>query len=75
MKRLLTAVAVLLPAWSAASAQDNKTYRDSVGVGAQLRPAYVGADDDDVRPLFRFDIARGTNPSASSRPTTCSGSA
>ena len=61
MKRLLTAVAVLLPAWSAASAQDNKTYRIRVGAGAQLQPAYVGADDDDVRPLFRFDIARGTN--------------
>ncbi|MFL6734074.1 MAG: MipA/OmpV family protein [Sphingomicrobium sp.] len=53
---------ILLPGWSAAWAQENRDLRVRVGLGAQLRPAFVGADDRDVSPLVDVDIARGTNP-------------
>lgn len=60
MKHLLIVAATLLPAWTAVSAQD--AVRIRIGAGAQLKPAYVGADQDKVSPLFRFDIARGNTP-------------
>jgi outer membrane protein len=62
MKRLLTAIITLLPAWTAASADDGKAFRVRVGVGPQLQPAYVGADKEQVAPLFRFDLARDSHP-------------
>lgn len=60
MKHILMIAAALLPAWTAASAQE--AIRIRVGAGPQLKPAYVGADKDKVTPLFRFDIARGNTP-------------
>lgn len=62
MKRLLIAAAMTVPAWSAAIAQDDGPVRIRIGAGAQLQPAYPGADKDKVGPYFRLDFARGTNP-------------
>jgi outer membrane protein len=60
MKQLLIALAALLPAWSAAAAQDSRDIRVRVGLGAQLRPQFPGADGTSVAPLFHLNIARGT---------------
>ena len=68
MKHILIAsTALFLPA-TAAFAQDapdsekSKDVRVRVGLGAQVRPQYIGADDIEVAPLWDIDIARGTNP-------------
>ena len=61
MKKLLLASALMMPAWSAASAQDNRDFRVRLGLGAKLVPEYVGADKLQVAPLFDIDIARGDN--------------
>lgn len=61
MKHLLIALALALPAWSAANAQDSRDIRVRVGLGAQLRPEFVGADSTKFAPLFHINIARGTN--------------
>ncbi len=61
MKHLLIAVAAVLPAWSAAAAQDSNDIRVRVGLGAQLQPQYIGADGTSVAPLFHINTARGTN--------------
>jgi outer membrane protein len=42
-----------------AAAQEEKDYRVRVGLGAQFKPAFPGADKSDLRPLFDFDLARG----------------
>lgn len=68
MKHLLIAAVVVLPAWSAASAQDSNDIRVRVGLGAQLHPAYVGADATRVAPLFHINTARGTNEFAFAAP-------
>ncbi len=60
MKRYLIAFAALLPAWSAAAAQDSDDLRVRVGLGAQVRPDFIGADDSSLAPLFHVNIARGT---------------
>jgi outer membrane protein len=60
MKQILIAAAALLPAWSAASAQEGEDLRIRVGLGAKLVPEFVGADDTKVAPLWDIDIARGT---------------
>src|SRR4029078_6302514 len=60
--------AVLLPAWSATSAQENDDLRVRVGLGAQLRPEFIGADSTEVAPLWRINIARGTDPFKFSAP-------
>lgn len=62
MKRILLIAAAVLPAWTAASAQEASAIRIRVGAGAQLKPAYVGSDKDKIGPLFRFDITRGNTP-------------
>jgi len=62
MKHILIAAAALLPAWSAASAQDGEDLRVRVGLGAQLRPDFIGADSTEVAPLWRLNIAHGTDP-------------
>lgn len=62
MKQLLIAAILVLPAWSAAAAQDSNDLRVRVGAGARLHPEYVGADGTQVGPLFHVNIARGTNP-------------
>lgn len=61
MKHFLIASAVLLPAWSAAYAQDSNDFRVRVGLGGQLRPEFIGADDTEVAPLWSVDVARGAN--------------
>ena len=62
MKKLLIISAMLLPAWSGAGAQDNRDIRVRLGLGAQFVPEYVGADKNELAPLFDIDIARGDNP-------------
>jgi outer membrane protein len=60
MKIIAAAFAAGTLALSApAAAQDKEELRVRVGLGAQLKPAYPGADDSDLRPLFDFDFARG----------------
>jgi outer membrane protein len=61
MKHFLIASAALLPAWGAAAAQDSNDIRVRVGLGAQLQPQFIGADDTRVLPLFHVNVARGTN--------------
>jgi outer membrane protein len=57
-----TAVAAsLLPGWGTAWAQDSNDLRVRVGLGGQVRPQYIGADDYAVAPLWDIDIARGNH--------------
>jgi outer membrane protein len=60
MKHFLIASAAVLTPLSAAIAQDADDLRIRVGLGAQLRPEFIGADDSDVAPLFHINIAHGT---------------
>jgi outer membrane protein len=62
MKHLLLATSALLFLAGPAAAQDSDDYRVRVGLGAQLQPEFVGADDHEVAPLWDLDIAKGTNP-------------
>jgi MipA family protein len=73
MKRFLMASATvaaagLLAASSAAFAQDSDDLRVRVGLGAQLRPEFLGADSSEVAPLWRINIAHGTQPFKFSAP-------
>jgi outer membrane protein len=60
MKHFLIAAA-LSAISSAAFAQDGEDLRVRVGLGAQLRPEFIGADNHALGPLFDLDFARGTN--------------
>lgn len=69
MRRTLFAAAalpLLLAGWSApAAAQDEEKKeprRIRVGLGAQLIPAYPGADGHSLRPLVDVAVARGSRP-------------
>ena len=62
MKKILLITAALLPAWSAANAEDNGMLRVRAGVGAQVKPKYPGADSGRIAPLFNFSIAKGNEP-------------
>ena len=68
MKYLLVSLAAIVPAWTAANAQDSGNIRVRLGLGAQLRPEFVGADGTKLAPLFHINIARGTNEFAFSAP-------
>ena len=68
MKHILIATVALVPASSAAFAQDSGDLRVRVGLGAQIRPDFIGADSTEVAPLGRFNIARGTDPFKFSAP-------
>ena len=68
MKYLLFGVAALLPAWSAVSAQDSDDLRVRVGLGAQVRPKFIGASGTEVEPLWRLNIAHGSDPFKFSAP-------
>nr|WP_314441722.1 MipA/OmpV family protein [uncultured Sphingomonas sp.] len=60
--KILPAAAILaatIAASTPALAQEKKDLRVRVGLGAQVKPAYPGARDSDLRPLFDFDLARG----------------
>ena len=63
MKNLFSAAAALLvvtvAATPALAQEESRDVRVRVGLGAQVKPAYPGAKDADVRPLFDFDLARG----------------
>src|SRR5688572_25387179 len=61
IKQFLIAVAALCPAWTAAFAQDSDDLRVRVGLGAQLRPEFIGADSTAIGPLLDLDFARGSN--------------
>lgn len=62
MKRLLIFAAALFPAHGAACAQDSHDIRVRVGLGAQLQPEFIGADETRLGPLFHVNFARGTDP-------------
>lgn len=62
MKLLLLVSAGLLLATSPAGAQDSEDVRVRVGLGAKLKPKFIGADKLELAPLWDFDIARGTKP-------------
>lgn len=62
MRLLLLAGAAVLFASTPVQAQDSDDWRVRVGLGAQLRPEFIGADDTEVAPLFDVNIARGTDP-------------
>ncbi|HET9812636.1 MAG TPA: MipA/OmpV family protein [Sphingomicrobium sp.] len=68
MKYVMIAAAALVPAWSGAIAQDSGDTRVRVGLGAQVRPEFVGADHSEVAPLWRINIARGDEPFKFSAP-------
>jgi len=60
-KQLLLLAAAAFPLVSTpAAAQDAGTpdLRIRVGAGAQTRPSFIGADNNDIVPLFRVNIAR-----------------
>lgn len=62
MRTLLLVSAALLLASSPAAAQDSEDVRVRVGLGAQLKPKFIGADKLEAAPLWDLDIARGSNP-------------
>ncbi len=68
MKILLVAGALILPAWSAASAQESNQVRVRVGVGAQLLPDFIGSKSSEIAPLVHFNVAHGAKPFKFSAP-------
>lgn len=74
MRHLLIGLAAILPAWSAASAQDSGAASESrdvrvrIGLGAQLQPDYIGADGTTISPLFHVNTARGDHEFAAGAP-------
>ena len=50
MRHFFLGVAAILPAWSAAYAQDSNAIRVRVGLGAQLQPTFIGADEHSPAP-------------------------
>lgn len=61
MKIFVASAALLFPLASA-TAQDSDGLRVRVGLGAQIRPDYIGADGSEWAPLWDLAIARGTDP-------------
>ena len=68
MKRFMIAAVALGPAWSGAIAQQSDDTRVRVGLGAQLRPEFVGADHTEIAPLWDLDFARGDDEFAFEAP-------
>jgi len=68
MKYLLFGAAALLPAWSAVSAQDSDDLRVRVGLGAQVRPEFIGSKGTEVAPMWRLNFAHGTDTFKFSAP-------
>ncbi len=58
---ILAAAAILVPA-TEASAQVVGDYRVRVGIGAQVRPEFPGAEDSEVAPYPSFSFAKGDKP-------------
>lgn len=61
MNKLLIAAAASLPAWGVAHAEDAEYTRVRVGLGAQYRPEFPGADKNKIAPLVYVQTARGTS--------------
>jgi outer membrane protein len=61
MRYLLIGLAAILPAWGAAAAQDSRDIRVRVGLGAALKPEFIGADGTKLAPLLHINLAHGTN--------------
>jgi len=57
----LASAALLFPL-HAAIAQDSDDIRVRVGLGGQIRPEYIGADESEWAPLWDLAITRGTGP-------------
>ena len=57
----IAAAALLLPLHPSA-AQDRDDIRVRAGLGAQIRPEYIGADSRELGPLWDLAISRGTEP-------------
>ena len=62
MKYQLLACAALLSTMSPAQAQDSDDLRIRAGLGAQVRPEFIGGENREIAPLFDIDIARGDDP-------------
>ena len=61
MKVLLTALPFILLAAAPAYGQGPRDFRVRVGLGAQVRPDYIGSKDYKAAPLWDLDFATGTN--------------
>lgn len=61
MRYWLIGAAALVLGSSAAQAQDGGITRVRVGLGAQVKPDFVGSDSMGIAPLLDLDTARGTN--------------
>ena len=68
MKTLLIAAVALLPASTAAAAQDSGDIRVRLGVGATLEPKFIGSDERRLGPLFHLNTARGAHEFRFSAP-------
>lgn len=68
MKYLVIAAALVLPAWSGASAQDGSDIRVRVGLGGQLQPRFIGSDRTTLLPLFHINTARDGHEFSFSAP-------
>jgi MipA family protein len=66
--QILGAVALLAIPATPALAQDKEPRRVRVGLGAQVTPAYPGADKAQLGPFVSVDIARGNTPFAFEAP-------
>lgn len=62
MKCQLLACAALLSTMSPAQAQDSDDLRIRAGLGAQVRPEFIGGENREIAPLFDIDISRGDDP-------------
>jgi outer membrane protein len=62
MKTVILSCAAALIVSSTAAAQDSEDYRVRLGLGAQLRPEFIGADKVRALPYVDVDIARGDKP-------------
>lgn len=61
MKVHLSAFPLLLFAAAPVHAEDGDYYRVRVGLGAQVRPDFIGSKDYKAAPLWDVDVASGTN--------------
>jgi MipA family protein len=56
------ALCAVFPSPALAQEEDKPDLRVRLGLGAQLRPEFLGADKRELAPLFDIDIARGEAP-------------
>ena len=61
MKTLLLVGAALIFVSAPAASQNSDDLRVRIGLGAQLRPEFIGSDDHEVGPLWDLDFAKGDN--------------